>query len=210
MKPISRLPAISLSAAALTLTGCNLLVPFIFIGEHKRSVPAEFSKLQGKRAVVLVWAEAATLFDYPHVRLELATYISDKIAAGVKDCELVDPQRVEDLLARNLDAAVDPVLTGKHFKADFVVYVELLKFQIREPATPDLVQAHVQAPVSVYDLTADPDETGRFTLNPVDVVCPESQPLLMSSRTALLVRQQAYERFSEKIARKFFDHKVDL
>ncbi len=199
-----------LCIAAVSAAGCNWLVPLIFVGEHQRTVPAEFSKLAGKRTVVLVWAEPATLFDYPHIRLELSTYIAEKIRAGTEQSDVVDPTDVEDFVQQNLEAAIDPVLTGNHFGADYVVYVELLHFQIRDPSMPDLVQGRAQAPVSVYNLRADPDETDHFVLTPIEVSCPENTPLLMSSRTVLLVRQQTYEQLSEKIARKFYDHQVDL
>ncbi|MEE9296095.1 MAG: hypothetical protein V3W34_14200 [Phycisphaerae bacterium] len=196
--------------AAGAVTGCNLLLPFIFVGEHKRTVPAEFHKLEGKRTLVMVWAQQATLFDYPHIRLELATYVADNIAAGVKHCDMVDPSAVEHFLQRDLDAAVDPIGTGKHFKADFVVYVELLEFQIRAPNTPDLVQGRIKASVIAFDLNAEPDEIAQYTLAPVRVLYPEHQPLLMSSRNALLVRRNTYEKFAETVARKFYEHQVDL
>lgn len=196
-----------LSAAAC---GCNLLTPLIFIGEHKRKVPAEFDKLQGKRVLVLVWAEPETLFDYPNVRIELMSYAGDKIRAGVKDCDLVDAGRVEDFLERHLQATIDPQQTGRHFQADFVVYIELLEFQIRDISAPDLLRGRLNASVSVYDLGADPDETSRYTLSPVEILCPQNQPMLMSSRNALLIRLQTYEQFAESVARKFYQHKVDL
>jgi len=192
------------------MTGCNWLVPFMFLGEHKRSAPAEFDKLVGKKVAVLVWASPETLFDYPYVRLELATYVSDKIAAGVESCHLVDPQLVEEYLEPSADALVDPAKVGAQFDADYVVYIELVDFQIRDPTAPDLVRAHVNASISVSDLRADPDETTRFVLKPVQVRCPEHQPLIMSSRNATLVRQQSYEKFSEVVARKFYKHMVDL
>ena len=123
---------------------------------------------------------------------------------------MVDPQLVEDFLERNLAAAVDPATVGSGFDADYVVYIELIDFEIRDPSAPDLVRAHVHASVSVSDLRADPDETSRFALKPVQIRCPEHQPLVMSSRNALLVRQQSYEKFSEVVARKFYKHMIDL
>ncbi len=192
------------------LSGCNLLTPIAFLGPHQRKVPAEFDKLEGKRTLIMVWAEPETLFDYPHVRLELATYIGDKLAAGLKDCDLVDPRHVEDYLERTLDATFDPEKVGAQFDADAVLYVELLKFQIRDPYSPDLVRGQVNSTVTVYDLRADPDETRVYVLQPVDVLCPKNQPLLMSPRNALWVRQQTYEQLAENVARKFYEHMVEL
>jgi hypothetical protein len=196
--------------AILSITGCNWLVPFTFLGEHKRTMPAEFSKLAGQRALVLVWADPATLFDYPHVRLEMASYISDKIRAHLEDTELVDPAGVEDFLNRELTAAVDPITTGEKFDADYVIHVELLHFQMRDPSTPDLIQGDVRASVAVFDLNAEPDRAGKFSLSPVAVKVPENSPMLMSSRNLLLIRQQTYDTLSEFIARKFYEYQIDL
>jgi len=190
--------------------GCNIFLPIIFLGEHKKSLPAEFDKLTGKRMAVLVWADPATLFDYPHVRLELASYSADKIRVGVEKCDVVDPYHVEDFLDRNPEATVDPRKVGEQFEADLVVYVELLEFQIRDAVAPDLCRGRIRATVAVHDLRAEADEINRYTLAPVEVIYPENHPVLMSSRNAQIVRRNAYEQFSEKLARKFFEHQVEL
>ncbi|NOS99741.1 MAG: hypothetical protein HOP29_03850 [Phycisphaerales bacterium] len=199
-----------LIGTATAACGCNLTAPFIFLGEHKKSVPAEFDKLQAKRVAVLVWAQPETLFDYPHVRLELSAYASERIRSGVKDCDVVDPYKIEDYLARNPGATVDPRKVGAQFEVDMVVYVELLQFQIRDPSSPDLVQGKVGGSVTVYDLRADPDETSRFVLSPIQVTVPEGQPMLMTSQNAQAIRQQAYEQFGERVGRLFHKHSVEL
>ncbi len=205
-----KISLVLLLATMLTASGCNWLIPFMFLGEHKRSVPPEFDKLVAKRVAVLVWAPPETLFDYPYIRLELSSYIGDRIRAHVEDSDVVNADRVEDFLQRNLDAAVSPRDTGKHFEADTVVYVELLEFQMRDPHTPDLLRGVMSANVSVFDLRTDADEISRFPLSSVDVTYPEHQAMIMSGRNAVVVRQQAYEEFSEKVARKFYEHQIDL
>jgi hypothetical protein len=173
-------------------------------------MPAEFDRLGGERVAVLVWAGQDTLFDYPHVRLEVGAYTGDKIRARVEECDVVDQRQVEEFLERNPEAAVDPVMVGEQFEADMVVYIELRRFQMRDPSAPDLLRAHVDGSVTVYDLSAEADEIGRFPLNPVAVVYPENQPLLMSTRAAQQVRRSVYELFSERVAWKFHEHQVDL
>jgi hypothetical protein len=205
-----RIICLGLSIICAAPLGCNWLVPFIFIGEHKRSVPAEFDKLAGKRVLVLVWAESATLFDYPHVRYELASYVGDKIRASVKDCDVVDPRKVEDALQRTLEVAADPREIGRQFEADMVLYMELTLFQIRDQDAPDLLKGKVSAALTVYDLNADADETGEYVLDPVDTTYPDSQPIMMSAQNHMIVRREVYARFSETVARKFHEHKVDL
>src|SRR3972149_1636065 len=134
------------------LASCNLLTPLAVLGQHTKKISPEFDKLAGKRVAVLVWTEPATLFDYPHSRFELATYIGDKLYAEMGQrnlaTQVVDPRDVEDYLQKNLDAQIDPYAVGRQFKADFVVYLELLEFQIRDPQSPQFLRGRIQASVS--------------------------------------------------------------
>lgn len=191
-------------ALLASLVGCNWLIPIALMQEHKRKVPAEFSRLEGKKTLVTMWAPPETLFDYPRVRLELTSFIADKLKAEVKDIRLVEPVKVEDHIQRSLAADADPQRLGRRFEADMVVYLELLEFQIRDPHVPDLVQARIRASVQVHDLTADPDEPQSYELTSADIVEPESGPQLMTQSNIVQVRRAAYTKFAEAVARKFY------
>ena len=95
-----RLPWIVLGVLPM-LGACNLLTPLVFVGEPKKKVAPEFDKLANNRVAVHVWTDAATLFDYPHARFELATYIGDKLAAETAQRKLgtvvVDPREVSTI-----------------------------------------------------------------------------------------------------------------
>ncbi len=199
----------ALITVSLLTTGCNWLVPILFMGEHKRSVPPEFDKLVGKRVLVFVWAEQETLFDYPHIRYELAGHVKTRLENNIEDCQVVDPAGVEDFLQRTFDAVNDPKHTGEHFQADVVLYVELLQFQVRDPNSPDLLQGKLSTAITVFDLSVDPDQLSEYTLAPVDVVYPE-QPTIMSRRNAMLIRRETYSKFAEELVRKFHEHQIDL
>jgi hypothetical protein len=187
-----------------SLAGCSWLIPFALMQEHKRKVPAEFARLEGKRTLVTVWAPPETLFDYPRVRLELTSFIVDKLKAEVKSIHVVDPVKVEDHIQRTLSVDVDPQRLGRQFGVDMVVYLELLEFHIRDPHVPDLVQARIRASVQVYDLTADADEPRSYELTSVDITEPESGPQLMTQANVVQVRRAAYVKFAEAVARKFY------
>ena len=197
-------------ALATIIGGCNLLIPLAILGNPKRKVAPEFAKLAGTRALVLVWAHPATLFDYPHVRLELATYVGDQIRAQIESTELVDPVRVADYQERTLDDSPDPERLGREFDADMVVYLELLRFQIRDPDAPDYLQARIEASVAVYDLRADPDEPKVYRLEPVEALYPERGGILFNPTDSAMVRQAAYVIFGEKVARKFYEYEEEL
>lgn len=205
-----RIVTLLLAPLAISVGGCSWLVPLIFIGEHKERVPAEFDKLDGKLTAVVVWADQETLFDYPHVRMELSMHISDKMWSSMKKVRLVDSRKIEDYIQKNIETSVDPKAIGSAFDCDMVVYVELLDFQIRDREAPDFVRGRIDAAVSVYDISTDPDESRRYELDDVETVFPEMQSLLFNDTNALVVRKETYEKFAETVARKFYKYEKEL
>ncbi|MCK4660731.1 MAG: hypothetical protein KAV82_14520 [Phycisphaerae bacterium] len=192
------------------LCGCSYLLPLAFVATPKQKVAPEYDKLANTRILVLVWADPATLFDYPYVRLELASYVRDKLAAELSNIELVDPVRVADYQQRTLDGSLDPERVGREFDANTVVYLELLQFQIRDSSAPDFLRAQIEASVAVYDLDADPDEPKIYHLKPVEVLYPEQGGVLFSTSNSAQVRQAGYALFAEKVARKFYEYEEEL
>ncbi|MCH7883685.1 MAG: hypothetical protein IIC01_00410 [Planctomycetes bacterium] len=196
------------------VSSCNLLTPLVFIGEHKKQISAEFDKFPQKRVAILVWTEPATLFDYPHARFELATYVADKLNAEMTQRQLgtvvVDPRDVEDFIQKTIEAQLDPYILGRHFDLDYVVFLEILEMQIRNPEVPQFLRGRVEALVSVHDIRADPDETRRYELTPVQCVFPEGSPVLLSATNSPLIREATYRKFAELVARKFYEYTVAL
>jgi len=199
---------------AMAIGGCNLLTPLIFVGAHKKTVAPEFDKLAGKRVAVLVWVDETTLFDYPFARFELASYVSDKLYSETSqrkmNVDVVDPRDVEDYLERNTPARVDPRSVGGEFEADYVVYLEVLEFQMRDPTQPQLLWGKIEASVNVHDIHADADRLQAYELAPVRCAYPESGPVLLTSTNAPVVREAVYQKFAEEVARKFYEHSVEL
>lgn len=193
---------------------CNLLIPAVFIGEHRKRVLAEFDKLENHRVAILVWTDPSTLFDYPYARFELSSYVRDKLFSEMAlrelPIDLVEARDVEEFLKRNAQARIDPRAVGKAFKADYVIYLEVLKFQIRDPDQPQFLRGEIHASVSAHDMHADPDELRRYELAPVKCTYPEGPPVLINATNSLLVREATYRKFAEQVARKFYEHNVDL
>lgn len=205
---------LALSGLLPFAVSCNLLVPVVFIGDHKQKVSPEFDKLAGRRVAVLAWIEPSTLFDYPYARLEVATYVADKLQTEMTQrglgTEVVAPRDVEDFLQKNIDAHVNPGLVGRQFKTDYVIYLEVSEFQIRDPAEPQLLRGRLTASVSVHDSRDEAGTLQRFELAPVECVHPADQPVLLSEANSALIREGTYRKFAELVARKFYEHTVDL
>ena len=93
---------------AFAVSGCDWLMPLVFLGEHKERIPPEFDKLKGKNVAIVVWAAQETLFDYPHVRIELGLHVGDKLLSELKNVRIVDGRKIEDHLQRTLLDSIDP------------------------------------------------------------------------------------------------------
>ncbi len=195
--------------ALVGLAGCNWFLPLVFVLPDTKTVPPEFSRLENQTVAVMVWAEPETLFDFPYVRLETASYIGDKLRREVDGIHLVNARKVEDFIERDAQVAHDARAVGQHFGADMVVYLELLEFQMRDPDAPEFIQGKIRASVRVYDLTGDPDEPEYFELQEVAVTYPE-QPHLYTPEGEALVRRESYQQFAEVTARKFYEHEEAL
>jgi hypothetical protein len=212
---MSRSPVRLLVLAVLPLlASCNLLMPMAVVGVHKKRVPPEFDKLAGSRVAFLVWTDPSTLFDYPYARLELSTYLGDKLHAEMAQrdqaVQVVDPRDVEDFLQKNPDARIDPAAVGRKFDANYVVYVEVASFQIRDPGEPQFLRGRINASVSVHDVMEKDRDARRYELAPVEAIYPEEQPVLLSATNSPLVREATYRKFAEMVARKFYEYTIEL
>ncbi len=193
---------------------CNLLTPIIFIGDHQKRIFPEFDKLPDQRVAVVVWTSPATLFDYPHARYELATYLSEKLSYEMEQRHLgttvVDARDVEDYLQKNLDAQVDPRRVGRTFDADYVIYIEILGFQVRDPESPLFLKGQIEASVVVYDTRPDAPPMTKYGLTAVTSYYPSDRPIMMSATNSREVREGLYRTFASDVARKFYEYKIDL
>ncbi len=191
----------------LLSSGCNWFEPLAFIlPTPKKTVPAEFAHLEGSVTVV-VWVHPETLFDYPHVRLELAGHVADRIAAGVRPAvTCADIRDVEQYLDRLGTRFVEPVGVGRHFGTRFVIYLEILEFAMRDSQVPDLLQGRIRASVVVHDLSDDEIRARAYELAPVTVAVPP-RPTRFTQANAAHIRKATYETFAGVVAKKFYDHR---
>ena len=196
------------------MVSCNLLTPLIFMGEHKKQISPEFDKLARSRVAILAWTDQATLFDYPHARFELASNVGEKLAAEMAQrslkTEVVDPRDIEDFLQRDIDAQIAPQAVGREFDADYVIYLEIFEFQIRDPDIPQFLQGRIDASISVHDIRADPGTDRTDELTAVEWLHPEAGPVTFSPTNAPTIRRSTYRKFAEQVARKFYAHTVEL
>ena len=200
-------------ASACCLTGgCQfLMAAAILAGPPKEKVLAEFNRLEGKKVLILVWAEPETLIEYPYARFEVARYVGDKVQAHVPGITVIDQREVEDYLEQLYDAEYDPEKTGKKFDAELVVYMELLEYSMRDPHTPQLYKGTIHSSVWVYEMHGEGEEIDEFELDEAFAQVPEGKNVVgVLDSSGLEIRKMTYEKFAELVARKFYDHEVEI
>jgi len=114
------------------------------------------------------------------------------------------------LMKHRASALRSASVESRKFEADYVIYLEVLKFQMRDPSEPQFLKGRIEASVTVHDIHADPDQLRRYELAPVRCIHPDGSPVLLSRTNAPLVREATYRKFAEQVARKFYEHTVEL
>jgi len=200
-----------LAAALAGSVGCNLIVPLAVLGQPPtQKVAAEFDKLAGTKALVLVWAEDDTRFDYPNVRIEVGAYVANHIESHVDGVSFVPARQVEEYVESHAGASHDPVAIGRHFGVDRVIHVVLLEFTMRDREMAQFHRGRVRASVAVYDLRDPSGTPQRYALSDVFVVYPEHRPIGFDANAPTIVRQKTYEAFADTVGRKFYAYDKEI
>lgn len=193
--------------------GCNLIsVPFVlFAPEPTKKVTAEFPHLKGKRLLILVWAEQATLYEYQRIQLEIASWVRYQLKEQFKDLAIISPSEVDRYMQSHPDWATEPPpRIGRKFKADLVMMVELMEFSTHEPGSPSLYRGKARARITMYDLSGDEELPRGIALKPAEAVYPPDQPIGVLRADEWTIRAETYQEFGRVVARKFYDHEVKL
>lgn len=191
--------------------GCNLIsLPFVlFAPEPTKKVTAEFAHLKSKSVLILVWAEHATLCEYPRVQLEIASWVRYGLRERFKDIEVVAPSKVDRYMKSNPDWATEqPARIGRQFKADLVMMIEMMEFTTRELGSPSLFRGRARARITMYDLSEEGDRPKGIALKLAEAVYPPDRPIGVLHADDRAIRAQTYQEFGRVVARKFYDHEV--
>jgi hypothetical protein len=201
-----------LALVAVVPLGCrDLLAGLAQLGpKPKKKVAAEFNRLAGHKVLVLAWVEPGALIDYPTARFDVASHIAAHLSAHVEEIDIIDPTRVEDHLEKSYTMAHDAEEVGKKFGADMIVYVELSRFSMRDPATPHEYRGRAESSVVVYDRLVPEGENNRFELTPVRIAVPKEGPISVSRVNPTQIRRAACDELAAQVAQRFYDHEVEL
>lgn len=167
---------------------------------------AEFGGLAKHSVAIVIYADPDAQYEYPHARLDLAGRLGAELQQNVKDIRVTDPRKVVRYQDENLDwDAADRTKLGKDFGVDYVLYISLAKYTMREPGSEYLYRGEIIADVAVHQVSLPERQSRVFVLNGFRVSHP---PEAVPADNDILVRTFADAEFATRLAKKFYRHKL--
>jgi hypothetical protein len=132
-----------------TVPGCGPIATIAWLINGPEMVPAQFEGLKGKR-VAVVCLDANSLGGPGGEADTVAKSVAMVLAKHVEDIRMVRQNEVADWLDSHGDDVTDYRDIGRGVKADMVVGIDLLAFNLHEGQT--LLKGRAKVGVKVYDM----------------------------------------------------------
>jgi hypothetical protein len=130
-------------------TGCGPIATIAWLIHGPEMIDAEFDGLKGKR-VAVVCLDANSLTGPGGEADTVAKAVSLQLGKSVSDIHMVREKEVADWLDSHGDDITDYRDVGRGVKADMVIGIDLLSFNLHEGQT--LLKGRAKVGVKVYDM----------------------------------------------------------
>jgi len=208
--PIRTVRLLLLTMAA-TLVGCKPAgyLLYLFAPPEQAMKEAEFDGLAGRSVVVVVYTDQKVQYEYPYCRLSLSMAVRAELNKHVKDVTVVDPRRVVKYQDENIRwDSMDKTRLGRLFGADFVLYLVVDRYTMREPGSINLLRGRISAHASVYE-TSRPEADARvWPGGDFNVIFPRFGPRAGAGRGESRIRDDTEKEFAERLVKRFYKHEI--
>ncbi len=210
-------PVISAATAlvvSVLLTGCSHAAYWGYMfapNPPSDTRDAECDALPGRTVVIVIYTDESVQYEYPTARAELSAALSEELKKRVEGVSVVNWRRVIKYQDSNLDwAAVDKAKLGKLFNADFVLYISLSEFALREPGSLNLYRGRITANVSLHETYPTEPRPWLWRGDDIRVVYPEKghDELFESAREIRELSYNTVKAFADELAKRFYKHEV--
>jgi hypothetical protein len=190
-----------LIAAALlaAIPGCGPLATIAWLIHGPEMIPAEFEGLKGKR-VAVVCLDANSLSGPGGEADTVTKAVAMALSKNVPDIHVVRQSEVADWLDTHGDDVTDYRDVGRGVKADMVLGIDLLSFNLHEGQT--LLKGRAKVGVKVYDMKKKGGEL-VYESAPKEISWPENGARHVTENEANF-RTVFIGMLAERIARDFY------
>ena len=197
--PFHRVAAVMVVLGALVLPGCGPIATIAWLIHGPEMVPPQFDGLKGKR-VAVVCLDSNSLSGPGGEADAVAKAVAMTLGKHVPDIKMVRQNEVADWLDTHGDDVTDYRDVGRGVKADMVVGIDLLAFNLHEGQT--LLKGRAKAGVKVYDMTKGGELA--YEAAPREIAWPENGARHVTENEANFRTVFIYT-LAERIARDFYE-----
>jgi hypothetical protein len=187
-----------LAMCALVLPGCGPVATIAWLIHGPEMIPAEFDGLRGKR-VAVVCLDGNSLGGPGGEADAVAKAVAMNLGKSVSDIQMVRQNEVADWLDSHGDDLTDYRAVGTGVKADMVVGIDLLSFNLHEGQT--LLKGRAKVGVKVYDMKKGGELV--YESSPKEIAWPENGARHVTENEANFRTVFIYT-LAERIARDFY------
>lgn len=202
-------------ASMLSVTGCSKMLLAsgkMLWGDPKQ--PSEFTNLtkvdltKGLKTVLVACSTPEAVdSDASSLKLDLVDGITRRLRLnGVKT---IDPDRVAEWVDDHGGINSNESELARDFDADYIAWIDVLSFTLREPNSPKLLRGNTTGFIRVYkvDGTGESRMALRVYETEFSLIYPLHQPLAEQSRSARVFQKDYVDHLCDMLAERFYDHR---
>lgn len=197
---------------AVGLLGCGELSYLGYLlapGERTVKVPPEFDGLASQSVAILIYTDVAVQYDYPYARLGLSMALTSELKKRIEGIKVIPPERVVTYQDQNVHwESMDRSRLGRAFDVDYLLYVVLDEYTMREPGSVNLFRGRIRAHANLYETSKPENEACVWTGEEFSVIYPQHAPTGQPGQDDSRIRYETEKRFAELLAKRFYEHEV--
>lgn len=215
-RPRRVLVGLLLLGGLLIVPGCaifNYLAASLIPDPPPKEVDAEYKGLADRTVAVIVYADDGVQFAHRNTPegmvYQLTCMIRNGLSANIPKCRVVDPR----IIVRYQDqhrfdwVSKDRTALGKHFGADYVLYVSLTNFTTTEGGSQYLFRGDLLADASLYQCDKPERDARVWAATDMHVSFPKEA---VNGDSDAIIRDFTLALFADQLTKKFYKHKVPV
>ncbi|HXY36693.1 MAG TPA: hypothetical protein VEI07_20830 [Planctomycetaceae bacterium] len=203
-----------LAAMLLSQSGCSLVVMTgrMLLGDLKQ--PSQFhdathvdlAKADCK-VLVLCSANETIRADYAAVEFDVLEGLIHRLKAH-EIRKVVSPNAVAGWIDEHGGRFDDLQPIAEHFKAEYVIHIELTKFTCQEENSPNLLRGQAEGRVHAYKFDGTDSERRLVEVMTSDFNSkyPQGNPISVDKKSAKNFQQEFIDRVAMQLSLIFYDH----
>jgi hypothetical protein len=198
----------------LCLSGCSLVVMGgkMLLGDLKQ--PSQFHQAThvdlakaNCKVLVLCSANETIRSDYAAVEFDILEGLIHRLKSH-EITKIVSPNSVAGWIDEHGGRFDDLQPIADHFKAEYVIHIELAKFNCQEENSPNLLRGQAEGRVHAYksDGTGSEKRLVEVMSSDFNAKYPQGNPISIDKKSAKNFQQEFVDRVTMQLSLIFYDH----